>query len=188
MTVSPYAVLVLLVAAERLAELAVARRNAAWSRRRGGVEHGRGHYPVMVALHTGLLAGCLAEVYAAGRPFIPVLGWSMAGLVLAAQALRWWCIATLGPRWNTRVIVVPGLPLVTVGPYALMRHPNYLAVVVEGAALPLVHGGWITAGCFTAANLSLLAVRLRCENAALDGIGAGAGGPQAPAGPAVTTP
>ena len=164
-----YTVLVLLVAAERLAELAVARRNAAWSARRGGVEHGRGHYPVMVVLHTGLLAGCLAETYAAGRPFQPVLGWTMAALVAAAQALRWWCISALGPRWNTRVIVVPGLPLVASGPYRLMRHPNYVAVVVEGAALPLVHGAWITAVCFAAVNLPLLAVRLRCENAALDG-------------------
>ncbi|MCL2554404.1 MAG: isoprenylcysteine carboxyl methyltransferase family protein [Actinomycetia bacterium] len=165
---SPYTVLVLLVAAERLAELAVARRNAAWSRRRGAVEYGRGHYPVMVALHTALLAGCLIEVHGAGRPFRPGFGWTMTGLVVAAQALRWWCITTLGPRWNTRVLVVPGLPLVTSGPYRLMRHPNYLAVVVEGAALPLVHGAWVTAVCFTAANLPLLAVRLRCENAALD--------------------
>ncbi|MBM9508536.1 isoprenylcysteine carboxyl methyltransferase family protein [Actinacidiphila acididurans] len=177
-----YAVLVLLVAAERLAELTVARRNTAWSRRRGGVEYGRGHYPVMVALHTGLLAGCLAEVYGAGRPFQPALGWPMAALALAAQALRWWCIGTLGPRWNTRVIVVPGLPLVSAGPYALMRHPNYLAVVVEGAALPLVHGAWLTAACFTAADVPLLAVRLRCENAAL-----GASAPP-PAAPAATTP
>jgi methyltransferase len=164
---TPYTALILLVAAERLAELATARRNAAWSRRHGATEYGRGHYPVMVALHTGLLAGCLAEVYSADRPFAPALGWPMLVLALAAQALRWWCIRTLGPRWNTRVIVVPGLPLVTGGPYLLMSHPNYLAVVVEGAALPLVHGAWITATCFTLANLPLLAVRLRCENSAL---------------------
>lgn len=179
--VAPYTLLILLTAAERLAELAVARRNSAWSRRHGGVEHGRGHYPVMVALHTGLLAGCLAETYAAGRPFQPALGWPMAALVLAAQALRWWCVSTLGPRWNTRVVVVPALPLVTGGPYAVMRHPNYLAVVVEGAALPLVHGAWLTATCFTAANLPLLAVRLRCENAAL-----AASAPPAAAPPATT--
>ncbi|MFC4033206.1 isoprenylcysteine carboxyl methyltransferase family protein [Streptomyces polygonati] len=163
----PYTLLVSLVAAERLAELVTARRNALWSRRHGATEYGRGHYPVMVALHTGLLAGCLAEVGLAGRPFLPGLGWPMLLLALAAQALRWWCIHTLGPRWNTRVIVVPGLPLVTGGPYRLMNHPNYLAVVVEGAALPLVHGAWITATCFTLANLPLLAVRLRCENSAL---------------------
>jgi methyltransferase len=163
----PYTLLVLLVAFERLIELNTARRNAAWSFERGGTEHGGGHYPVMVLLHTGLLAGCLAEVHFGGRPFIAALAWPMLVLVVAAQALRWWCIAVLGPRWNTRVIVVPGMPLVDRGPYRLMRHPNYLAVVVEGAALPLVHGAWITALCFTLANAALLAVRLRCENAAL---------------------
>ncbi|MEW1860254.1 isoprenylcysteine carboxylmethyltransferase family protein [Streptomyces sp. NPDC088194] len=162
-----YTVLVLLVAVERLAELATARRNAAWSHARGGVEHGRGHYPVMVLLHTGLLAGCLVETGWGGRPFVPALGWPMLVLALAAQALRWWCIRTLGPRWNTRVIVVPGLPLVDGGPYRWMSHPNYLAVVAEGAALPLVHGAWITAICFTLLDAPLLAVRLRCENAAL---------------------
>ncbi|MEV7775985.1 isoprenylcysteine carboxyl methyltransferase family protein [Kitasatospora sp. NPDC086791] len=165
----PYTLLILLVAAERVAELAVARRNAAWSRARGGVEYGRGHYPVMVLLHTGLLAGCLAEVRFADRPFPPALGWPMLVLALGAQALRWWCIGTLGPRWNTRVIVVPGLPLVTTGPYRLLSHPNYLAVVAEGAALPLVHGAWLTATAFTLLNLPLLATRLRCENAALAG-------------------
>jgi methyltransferase len=162
-----YTVLVLLVAVERLAELVTARRNATWSLERGGTEYGRGHYPVMVLLHTGLLAGCLAETAWGGRAFVPALGWPMLALALAAQALRWWCIRTLGPRWNTRVIVVPDLPLVDGGPYRLMRHPNYLAVVVEGAALPLVHGAWITATCFTLLNVPLLAVRLRCENAAL---------------------
>ena len=162
-----YTVLILLVAVERVAELVVARRNASWSRAHGGVAYGDGHYPVMVALHTGLLVGCLVETWLAPRPFQPLLGWPMLALTLGAQALRWWCIGTLGPRWNTRVIVVPGLPLVRSGPYRLLRHPNYLAVVVEGIALPLVHGAWLTATGFTLLNLPLLAVRLRCENAAL---------------------
>ncbi|MFJ1757067.1 isoprenylcysteine carboxyl methyltransferase family protein [Kitasatospora sp. NPDC088134] len=163
----PYTLLIALVAVERLAELVVARRNAAWSLARGGVEHGRGHYPPMVALHTALLAGCLLEVWGAGRPFLPALGWPMLALALAAQGLRWWCIRTLGPRWNTRVIVVPGLPLVAGGPYRWLRHPNYLAVVVEGFALPLVHTAWVTALCFTVLNAWLLATRLRCEERAL---------------------
>ncbi|MGW2564218.1 isoprenylcysteine carboxyl methyltransferase family protein [Streptomyces sp. NPDC001514] len=164
-----FLVVVLLVAAERLAELVVARRNSAWSRTRGGREYGRGHYPAMVALHTALLAGCIAEPWAADRPFISRLGWTMLVLAVVAQALRWWCIATLGPRWNTRVVVVPGLPLITTGPYRWpwLRHPNYLAVVLEGLALPLVHTAWVTAVCFTALNLVLLTVRVRCEEAAL---------------------
>ncbi|GHA70921.1 isoprenylcysteine carboxyl methyltransferase [Streptomyces tendae] len=162
-----YALLVLAVAAERVAELVVARRNAAWTLARAGVEHGRGHYPVMVALHTGLLACCLLEPLLADRPFLPALGWPMLALALLAQALRWWCIATLGPYWNTRVIVVPGARLIGAGPYRFLRHPNYVAVVVEVAALPLVHSAWQTAAAFTAANAMLLTVRLRCENTAL---------------------
>jgi len=162
-----YFALVGLVALERLAELVVSRRNAAWSLARGGVESGRGHYPFMVALHTGLLVGCVVEVAVADPPFLPWLGWPMLALVVGSQALRWWCIATLGPRWNTRVIVVPGLPRVATGPYRWFSHPNYVAVVVEGFALPLVHTAWITAVVFTALNLPLLAIRLRTENAAL---------------------
>ncbi|MDN3270634.1 isoprenylcysteine carboxylmethyltransferase family protein [Streptomyces sp. MA15] len=162
-----YTLLVLAVAVERLAELVTARRNAAWTRARAGVEHGRGHYPVMVVLHTGLLAGCLLEPLLAGRPFLPALGWPALALALLAQALRWWCVVTLGPYWNTRVIVVPGARLVGGGPYRFLRHPNYVAVVVEGAALPLVHSAWITATVFTLADAVLLTVRIRCENAAL---------------------
>ncbi|RST21822.1 hypothetical protein EF908_19885 [Streptomyces sp. WAC04770] len=162
-----YTALVLAVAAERLAELVVARRNTRWSLARGGTEAGSGHYPAMVVLHTVLLAGCLAEVHLTGRPFLPVLGWTMVAVTVAAQLLRWWCITTLGPRWNTRVIVVPGLPRVTGGPYRWLRHPNYAAVAAEGIALPLVHGAWVTAVAFTVLNAALMAVRIRCEDEAL---------------------
>ncbi|WP_372498637.1 isoprenylcysteine carboxyl methyltransferase family protein [Yinghuangia soli] len=165
-----YTLLIAAVAVERLAELVVARRNAAWTLARGGIEYGRGHYPFMVALHTGLLAGCLLEPALADRPFVPALGWTMFALVLAAQALRWWCIRSLGPYWNTRVIVVPGAELVRRGPYrypGVLRHPNYVAVAVEGAALPLVHSAWITAAVFTAANAALMVVRIGTENTAL---------------------
>lgn len=162
-----YALLIAAVAAERVAELAVSRRNLAWSRDRGGVEAGAAHYPVMVALHTGLLAGCLAEVHWLHRPFLPLLGWPMLAVVVAAQALRWWCIATLGRQWNTRVVVIPGAPRVTGGPYRFMTHPNYVAVVAEGVALPLVHTAWLTAAVFTVANAALLATRISVENSAL---------------------
>ncbi|MET7648294.1 isoprenylcysteine carboxyl methyltransferase family protein [Streptomyces sp. NPDC005426] len=164
-----YTALVLAVAAERLAELAVALRNTRWAMARGGTESGRSHYPAMVALHTALLAGCLVEAGLADRPFAPLPGWPMVAVVVAAQTLRWWCIRTLGPRWNTRVIVVPGLPLVTGGPYRLLRHPNYVAVAAEGIALPLVHGAWLTAVLFTVLNAALMVVRVRCEEAALAG-------------------
>jgi methyltransferase len=173
--VTAYVVLVLAVGLERLFELVVAKRNLAWALERGGVETGFGHYPVMVVLHTALLVGCIVEVLALDRPFVPALGWPMVVLVLAAQGLRWWCIRTLGPQWNTRVVIVPGLPLVGGGPYRFLRHPNYVAVVVEGLALPLAHSAWLTAVVFTAANAALLTVRIRTEARALDSVvGAGA--------------
>ena len=162
-----YVALILAVGVERLAEMRLSLRHAAWAFTRGGIESGRGHYPFMVVLHTGLLVGCIVEVLAADRPFLAWLGWPMLVLVVAAQALRWWCISALGVRWNTRVIVVPGLPLVTTGPYRFLRHPNYVAVVVEGFALPLVHTAWVTALVFTVLNAGLLTVRIRTENAAL---------------------
>jgi methyltransferase len=162
-----FTVLVGLVGLERVAELVVSVRNAAWSRERGGVETGLGHYPFMVVLHAGLLVGALVEAWVR-RPDVPAwLAWSMTLVVLASQALRWWCIATLGRRWNTRVIVVPGLAPVSGGPYRWLRHPNYVAVVVEGVALPLVHAAWITAVVFSVLNALLLRVRVRVEDAAL---------------------
>jgi methyltransferase len=162
-----YYLLILAIGIERLAELIVSRRNARWAFAHGGKEFGRGHYPVMVAVHTALLIGCVVEVWALHRPFIPWLGWPMLALVTLSQALRWWCVGTLGYRWNTLVIVVPQAPLIRRGPYRRLHHPNYVAVVVEGVALPLVHTAWLTAAGFTLANALLLRVRIRVENAAL---------------------
>lgn len=160
-----YTWLIVAVGVERLAELLLSRRNARWAFAHGGGEAGRGHYPAMVVSHAGLLAGCLIE--AQHRAFIALLGWPMLAVVVASQALRWWCISALGRRWNTRVIVIPEAPLVRRGPYRWLRHPNYLAVTAEGLALPLVHTAWLTAACFAVANALVLAARLRVENAAL---------------------
>lgn len=166
-SLTAFTVVVLLVGLERVAELVVSKRNAAWSMARGGQEFGFSHYPVMVVLHTGLLVGALVEAYVR-EPVVPAaLAWSMVVVVVLTQALRWWCITTLGPQWNTRVIVVPGMAPVTGGPYRFLPHPNYVAVVVEGVALPLVHGAWITAVVFTVLNAVLLTVRIRVEDAAL---------------------
>lgn len=162
-----YVVLVGLVAVERLAELAITRRNLVWSRARGGYEVGSGHYGPLVVLHVGLLVGCLVEPVATGRSFVPWLGWPMFALVLAAQSLRWWCIRTLGRQWTTRIVVIPGLSRVSAGPYRRVAHPNYVAVVVEGLALPLVYGAWLTALCFAVANGVMLRVRIRAEDRAL---------------------
>jgi methyltransferase len=168
MSLALYGALVLATGIERLVELVVSARNARWSFARGGRERGRGHFPAMVALHTGLLVACVAEAALADRPFLPWLGWPALVVVLASQALRWWCISVLGPRWNTRVIVVPGLPLVRRGPYRLLSHPNYVAVVAEGVALPLVHTAWVTAVAFTVLNAVLLGrFRIPAEERAL---------------------
>ena len=162
-----YVVLVLVVVAARLVELSVAQRHLRWARERGAVEYGAGHYPVMVLLHSAFLVACLVEVPLADRPFLPWLGWTMLAVLLAAHVLRWWCIRSLGNQWNTRVLIVPGLSLVSRGPYRWLKHPNYVAVVAEIVALPLVHTAWVTALVFTLANAALLAVRIRVENQAL---------------------
>ena len=161
-----YLGVILLIALERLAELIVARRNAAWSLSRGAVERGQGHYPVMVALHSGLLLGCVIE--AGARPE-PPLALAVPGLALAiaCQGVRWWVIRTLGPRWNTRILILPGLPRVSIGPFRWFSHPNYAAVITEGAALPGMYGCWVTALTFSVLNAALLGVRIRAENAAL---------------------
>ena len=163
-----YAALIVATAIERLVEVRVSLRNAQWSFEQGGVEHGAGHYPFMVILHTGFLFCCVLEPWFLTREFIPLLGYTMLFIAIACQFLRWWCINTLGPRWNTRVIIVPNLPRVTGGPYQYFSHPNYMVVALEGIALPLVHGAYFTAITFTILNALLMVVRLRCENHALE--------------------
>jgi methyltransferase len=163
-----YLVLLAGTVVERFVELAVSARNARWALERGGRESGRGHFPPMVTLHTALLLACALEPLLAGRPFLLALAVPAAVLALASQALRWWCIRTLGPRWNTRILVVPGLPLVRRGPYRLLPHPNYVAVVVEGVALPLIATAWGTALVFTVLNaVLLLRFRIPAEERAL---------------------
>lgn len=162
-----YWALLSVIACERVAELVVSARHANALLRRGGTEYGFGHFPVMIALHVGLIAGCVLEPLLGHRTFIPALGFPMLALTVLANGLRWWCIATLGERWTARVIVLPGAPLVRSGPYRWFAHPNYVAVIVEGAALPLTGSAWITACAFTVLNAALLTVRIRCEAAAL---------------------
>ncbi|APE18951.1 hypothetical protein BOH72_06660 [Mycobacterium sp. WY10] len=158
---------ILLIGIERLAELAVSRRNAKWSFAQGGREFGQRHYPVMVTMHSLLLLSCVTEVAVADRPFVPWLGWPMVGVVLISTAVRWWCVAVLGKHWNPRLIVIKGAPLVQRGPYRWLHHPNYTAVTAEVAALPLVHSAWVTAIVFSIANALVLTVRIRAENVAL---------------------
>ena len=166
-SVEAYLALLALVALERGVELVLSARNARTARARGGVESGQGHYPVMAAVHALFLLSCALEVVLLRRPFPGTLGWAALDAVILAQFLRYWAIASLGWRWNTRIVVVPGEPPVTRGPYRWVRHPNYVAVVIEMAALPLVHGAWLTALVFSLGNLWLLRVRIRAEERAL---------------------
>jgi len=151
---------------ERGLELRLSERNARRALARGGAEHGRGHYPAMVAMHAAFLAACAAEALAFSEPPPPVALLAAAGAVLA-QGLRWWAVAALGERWSTRVVVLPGVPPVTTGPYRWLRHPNYLAVALEVACLPLAWGSWRTALLFSLVNAAVLRVRIRAEERAL---------------------
>jgi methyltransferase len=166
-SVQLYLLLLAAVALERGAELLLSARNARLARARGGVESGQGHYPVMAIFHGVFLAACALEVVLLRRPFPGVVGWIALAVAVGAQALRYWAIATLGWRWNTRIVVVPGAAPVTGGPYRLVRHPNYVAVIAEMLALPLVHWAWVTALVFSLGNAWLLRVRIRAEEQAL---------------------
>ena len=161
-----YLGLLVLVGAERVLELAVSSRNARRLLARGGVETGRGHYRAMVLLHLLFLPSLAAGALLSPAP-PPPAAWLAVSGGAAAQGLRWWAVAALGGRWTTRVIVVPGEAPVTRGPYRWLRHPNYLAVVVEMACLPLAWGLWGLAGAFSAANALVLRARIREEERAL---------------------
>ncbi|OBI44453.1 isoprenylcysteine carboxyl methyltransferase family protein [Mycobacterium sp. E796] len=162
-----YYLFIVAIGAERLVELAVAQRNAKWSFAHGGKEFGRDHYPAMVSMHALLLVSCIVEVWTMRRPFIGWLGWPMLAVVVLSTVVRWRCVAALGKRWNPRLIVLPGAPLVRDGLYRWVRHPNYTAVAAEVAALPMVHSAWLTAIVFSLANALVLSVRISAENAAL---------------------
>jgi len=152
---------------QRLLELRVARRNEAWARERGAREFGREHYPWFFVLHPGWMLATVFEAISRGPSLHPAWPWLLGGFV-AAGVLRYWAIATLGPRWNTRVLVLPGHPPLRRGPYKLLAHPNYLAVVVELAVVPLMFGAMWTALVFSVLNATLLlGVRIPCEVAAL---------------------
>lgn len=152
---------------ERLYELRVSVRNARRAFAEGAVELGRAHYPAMVVFHALFFVAAATEAIVLKRPFAGALGWAAAGALVAAQALRLWVRAALGERWNTRIIVFPGRPPVTAGPYRFVRHPNYVAAIVEIAAVPLIRGCWLTALFFSAGNAVLLAIRIRAEERAL---------------------
>ena len=151
-----------LVAVQRLAELAYARRNTRRLLAEGAEESGAGHYPLLVGLHALWLAS-LAVFVPADQP----ANWALLGLFALLQVLRVWVLLSLGRFWTTRIITLPGAPLVRRGPYRWVRHPNYLVVAGEILVLPLAFGAWGIAIVFSLANAGLLALRVRVEQRAL---------------------
>ena len=154
-------VILALVTLQRLGELWLSRRNTRRLLAQGAREHGRGHYPLIVVLHATWLA--VLWWLAPGRA---IDGFWLAMFVLI-EIGRIWVLASLGPRWTTRIIILPGAPLVRRGPYRLFDHPNYVVVVAEIAVLPLVFGLWQVALVFTLLNAAVLTIRIREENRAL---------------------
>jgi len=152
----------LAVALQRLAELIHAERNNRRLLAAGGEETGRGHYPLLVLVHVGWLAALFFLVPADAPVYLSLL--ALYGLL---QIARLWVILSLGRYWTTRVISVPGAPLVRKGPYRFLRHPNYLVVAAEVAVLPLAFGAWQIALVFSLLNGAVLWQRIRVENAAL---------------------
>ncbi|TAW14799.1 isoprenylcysteine carboxyl methyltransferase family protein [Rhizobium ruizarguesonis] len=157
----PSITLLTFVTLQRLGELVLARRNTAALLAKGAREVAPEHYPVMVALHAGWIIGLWLT--APGRPV--ALFWFL--VFMALQVLRLWVLATLKGRWTTRIIILPGAPLVRSGPYRFLRHPNYAIVVGEIAALPLAFGLPLYAIVFSLLNALILHVRVKAENAAL---------------------
>lgn len=155
-------IVVLLVAAQRLVELLVAQRNTRRLLHEGGREIGARHYPLFVLLHGGWLLAMFLFVPATAPLHLPLLA-----VFVLLQLLRVWIVLSLGRYWTTRIITVPGAPLVRRGPYRFMRHPNYRVVFWEIAVLPLVFGAWQIAAIFSALNAALLWHRIRIEDAAL---------------------
>ncbi|MEJ1994898.1 MAG: isoprenylcysteine carboxylmethyltransferase family protein [Limibacillus sp.] len=155
-------ILVILVAVQRLIELWVARRNTKRLLARGGQEVGRRHYPVIIALHSAWLL----SVFLLGDPDGGVL-WLALGAFLVLQTIRVWVVLSLGEYWTTRIITLPGEPLVKRGPYRFLRHPNYAVVVGEIALLPIAFGLWKTALIFSLLNGAILWVRIRAEESAI---------------------
>lgn len=155
-------IVLILVAAQRLAELVYARHNTRRLLAEGAYESGAGHYPLLVGLHALWLISLAVFVPADRAP-----DWLLLGIFVVLQGLRVWVLASLGRYWTTRIITLPGAPLVRRGPYRWLRHPNYLVVVGEILVLPLAFGAWQIAAFFTLANALVLAIRIRCENRAL---------------------
>jgi methyltransferase len=162
-----FTIIVALEAGERIFELVLSARNARRTLGRGGVEHAEPIHWLVVVFHTAWIVAAPLEVWLLDRPLVPGLAAILGVLLIAAMILRYWAVTTLGDRWNTRVITVPGETPVTTGPFKYFRHPNSVAAYVELFALPLLHGAWLTAAVLGTANFILIKIKSRAEDKAL---------------------
>lgn len=162
-----YISLLVLVGLERLAELAISRRNQLQLEKQGARKIPECNFRWMVMLHTCVLVGAGAEVLFFRRPLIPALAISMLTLFVLSNVLRWWVIRILAGHWNVEVMDSPRLGIVTSGPYRWVRHPNYVGVVAEVFSLPMIHTAWITSIAGTLGYLAILRRRLRVEDGVL---------------------
>jgi len=167
LSVIAYLGLLLAVAAQRLVELRISRRHQEQMIARGAAKVDEPKFRWMVLLHTAVLSGAAIEVVILRRPFFPVLAAAMLGIFLAANAVRWWVIRTLGDHWNVQVMDSTRLGVVTSGPFRFVRHPNYAAVFAEMLSLPLIHTAWITALAGSLAHIGVLSQRLSTEERVL---------------------
>lgn len=166
-----FAFFLIFLALQRLAELRLSKRNEAFIRAQGGREYGQGHFRFMQVLHISWFIAALGEVFLLQRPFLPWLAAFAFLLVLVGQTLRYAAIRILGPRWSVRIMVQPDAPPVSQGIYRYLRHPNYLGVIFEILAVPLLHTAYLTAFIFSIANAVLLIKRINMEEAALGQLG-----------------
>jgi methyltransferase len=159
---------IVFVVVQRLLELRLARRNEAWAKSRGAIEYAPEHYPLFFALHTAWLISTLIEGWARGAR-LEGLWWLWLTVYALAQLGRYWVITTLGPYWNTRILIVPDGQRVRRGPYRFLSHPNYVVVALEVLTGPLIFGAWVTAVVFSLLNAALLlGIRIPAEERALE--------------------
>lgn len=158
--------ILILIILQRLTELIVAKRNEKWMKHRGGVEYGREHYPYIVALHVLFLVSFMAEVLLFDKS-LTTYWYIIAPIIVFTQVIRYWAVFSLGPFWNTRIIIIPNADVVSKGPYQFLKHPNYLVVALEILCIPLLFNAYLTSILFTLTNVLMMKVRIPEEERAL---------------------
>lgn len=162
----PYWILLLLVGLQRLTEIIISKRHAAWMRQHGGMECGRTHYPWVVLLMVGFFVAIPIEWYVRQTEITLFWPW-LVGIFLLTQALRYWAMSTLGQQWNVRIWVIPGAQRIAKGPYRFLRHPNYLVVIIEFLVIPAIAQCYVTMGTAVLLYLWFLKTRIPAEERAL---------------------